>query len=269
MLSKSFPAIDRLFNSLNIEIISHGQFTGDENWNYPDVHSPFSRLYFITGGAGRLKTPKHEVPLLPGHMVLIPLNTTNSYSCEHRIEKFYIHFRADLYYGYDIFAMLEDCIDLPYDPSILAPVLESLEQNEISGLLALKSLLYGCIQRFYGAIPDRSGGAGTRTDGLYKYLDVFRFVKENCSFSLSSRDVVQAVHAPGLAADFRRDTGQTLKEYIRGMLLQHAREKILTTDMSIKAIAYSLDFRDEFYFSRFFKKYTGVSPRDYRRSKMG
>jgi len=37
--------------------------------------------------------------------------------------------------------------------------------------------------------------------------------------------------------------------------------------LSIKEIAAELGFGSEFYFSRFFRRHTGMAPRDYRQSR--
>jgi AraC-like DNA-binding protein len=67
-----------------------------------------------------------------------------------------------------------------------------------------------------------------------------------------------------LSKNFKRDTGMTLKEYFDSQLLRNAKQKLLLSDASVKEIAYSLGFNDEFYFSRFFKKHEGIAPREYR-----
>jgi AraC-like DNA-binding protein len=38
------------------------------------------------------------------------------------------------------------------------------------------------------------------------------------------------------------------------------------TQKSVKEIAFELGYKDQFYFSRFFKRLTGVSPEAYRHS---
>lgn len=51
---------------------------------------------------------------------------------------------------------------------------------------------------------------------------------------------------------------------IQERIILEAKKKLHLTRMSIKEIAYSLNFSDEFYFSRFFKKFTKVSPQSFR-----
>lgn len=51
---------------------------------------------------------------------------------------------------------------------------------------------------------------------------------------------------------------------IQERLVLEAKRQLHLTRRSIKEIAYSLQFSDEFYFSRFFKKFTRVSPQTFR-----
>jgi AraC-like DNA-binding protein len=44
-----------------------------------------------------------------------------------------------------------------------------------------------------------------------------------------------------------------------------ARELLLTTDQSIKEISFQLGFDSIYYFSRFFKQKTGMSPSEFRK----
>lgn len=51
---------------------------------------------------------------------------------------------------------------------------------------------------------------------------------------------------------------------IQERLILEAKKQLHLTRRSIKEIAYALQFSDEFYFSRFFKKFTKVSPQTFR-----
>lgn len=61
--------------------------------------------------------------------------------------------------------------------------------------------------------------------------------------------------------------GQSSGELIRNRILLESKRLLVNTNLSVAEIAFKLSFKDNSYFSRFFKKYIGVSPDGYRRSK--
>lgn len=63
---------------------------------------------------------------------------------------------------------------------------------------------------------------------------------------------------------FKKAYGITPYEYLLSQKLERAKLLLKSTNMSMKEIAASLSFADEHYFSGFFRKRTGISPREYR-----
>lgn len=59
--------------------------------------------------------------------------------------------------------------------------------------------------------------------------------------------------------------GKSAGEVIRERILLEAKRQLLNLDESIARIGYNLGFRDNSYFTKFFKKYTGLRPEDFRR----
>ncbi|PWV46478.1 AraC family transcriptional regulator [Chitinophaga sp. S165] len=57
---------------------------------------------------------------------------------------------------------------------------------------------------------------------------------------------------------------KTPSQLIQERIVLEAKKQLHLTRQSIKEIAYALQFEDEFYFSRFFKKVTKVSPQTFR-----
>jgi AraC family transcriptional activator of pobA len=68
------------------------------------------------------------------------------------------------------------------------------------------------------------------------------------------------VTAKTLGRVVRERLGTTLSDLIRNRILTHAKWQLLHTLRPIKEIAAELGFADELYFSRLFKKATGLSP---------
>lgn len=63
---------------------------------------------------------------------------------------------------------------------------------------------------------------------------------------------------------FRRKLSMSTLAYITHIRLEHARRLLLDTDWSLRRIAAEVGYRDEYYFSRVFKKQSGLSPMQFR-----
>jgi AraC-like DNA-binding protein len=63
----------------------------------------------------------------------------------------------------------------------------------------------------------------------------------------------------------KKTIGKPAGRVIRERLLLEAKRLLCYSDMSASEIAYHLSFEDPSYFSRFFKKYTGICPIEFRK----
>lgn len=68
-----------------------------------------------------------------------------------------------------------------------------------------------------------------------------------------------------LSSLFERQMGVSPNMYLTDLRIQKAKLLLRTSNLSIAHIAESIGYRDHFYFSRVFKKETGLSPTLYRR----
>lgn len=66
------------------------------------------------------------------------------------------------------------------------------------------------------------------------------------------------------SAIIREATGQTPSEWISSVTTTYAKLMLEQTDKSIKEIANDLNFPEQFTFRKYFKRYAGMSPSDYR-----
>jgi len=97
--------------------------------------------------------------------------------------------------------------------------------------------------------------------------ELLGYLNANYSKEISSKTIEEefSCNFDYLNRVFKRTLGKTIFVYLNEIRIQHARELLATTSMKIAAIGYRVGFRDECYFNKVFKKYTGVSPGQYER----
>lgn len=69
-----------------------------------------------------------------------------------------------------------------------------------------------------------------------------------------------------LSVLLKLQTGQSTQQHIHDKLIDKAKEKLTTTDLSVSEIAYDLGFEHSQSFSKLFKTKTNVSPLEFRQS---
>jgi AraC family transcriptional activator of pobA len=70
-----------------------------------------------------------------------------------------------------------------------------------------------------------------------------------------------------LTGTSRLFAGKTAGELIRDRILLEAKRGLYNEALTIKELCFSLGFEDPAYFSRFFKKYTGQTPQEYKQHR--
>lgn len=72
-----------------------------------------------------------------------------------------------------------------------------------------------------------------------------------------------------LSTLFKKETGQTITGYIHARRIRHAMHLLQTTNLQVQSIAQQCGMEDVHYFSKIFKRFAGLSPREYRASSKG
>lgn len=99
-------------------------------------------------------------------------------------------------------------------------------------------------------------------------LRLAQYVLEHYDQDLSLKTL--AVHFKGNAAYigqiFKRDMNKSFSDYLKDVRIEKAKELLAGTNISAKEIASRVGFQNITYFSTVFKKETGLSPAEYKRS---
>ncbi|XHR30194.1 MAG: AraC family transcriptional regulator [Chthoniobacteraceae bacterium] len=101
----------------------------------------------------------------------------------------------------------------------------------------------------------------------YKIIHARQLVSEQLSNpALSVAELARQVQcsADYLSQIFRKATGLPLSAYINENRLQRARELLEVSMLNIAEVSQAAGFADPAYFSRIFRRWQGVTPREYR-----
>ena len=105
---------------------------------------------------------------------------------------------------------------------------------------------------------------------MHEFLDQLLAIAE----SNYSDDSLKAttLHQPmqmsrsSLHYKLKKHAGQSTAQFLANFRISKARILLTTTTASIKMITFQVGFKDPNYFSRIFKKQTGMSPSVYRKA---
>lgn len=67
---------------------------------------------------------------------------------------------------------------------------------------------------------------------------------------------------------FREETGMTFIDYVYQKKIKLAKDLLITQNYKIEDIAYYLGFSEPYYFTRVFKRYTAMTPNEYRKNNI-
>lgn len=108
--------------------------------------------------------------------------------------------------------------------------------------------------------------SGVRTH-IPKDVEALKLALDNAleeNFRLSGFAAGRKVSEAHLIRQFSLHFGMTPYEYLMSRKMETAQHLLLYSSLSVKEIAARLAFSDQYYFSNYFKRRTGLSPRFYR-----
>jgi YesN/AraC family two-component response regulator len=104
-----------------------------------------------------------------------------------------------------------------------------------------------------------------KEDLLWRFLALLsKHVKTERSLQFYANRLF--VTAKYLTQTVKKLSGKTAGEYIDELVIVEAKNLLRDPSLSIAQVADRLYFSDQFFFSKFFKRFTGITPSDFRKS---
>lgn len=138
---------------------------------------------------------------------------------------------------------------------------EFLRPGDLSELI-LEGLGLELAGRATGWLPDRDRGAP-------RWLfDVRDSIQDRCTTKLTIRELatMAGVHPIHLARAFRRHFASSPGQYLRRCRIEKVREMLRTSELPLADLALATGFSDQSQLTNAFRRATGRTPHEYRRS---
>ena len=276
--------------SFNLQMLNVGLAHHDGDWNWKDVNSPFTRIFYVTEGEARLHLPQQTVALRPGYLYIIPPYTMHSYECEGLFVHYYLHvyegFKSeiDLVEQYDFPTEVAGCHD---DELLLQRMCEQHPQAQLPASnpqaydnaaqftdyveryrdmpLWQKMELRGGILMLFSRFLRQAVPHVWTTDERMKRVQEYIHSHINENIDVEELADVACVTKPYLIRLFKREFSISPVQYVNRKKVERAQLLLYTSDMPVKEVAYELGFSDHSYFIRMFRKVTAITPQEYRR----
>jgi AraC family L-rhamnose operon transcriptional activator RhaR len=260
-----------------------------------DGHSHnFFELVYIISGTGKQCINRSTFNYHAGHMFLITPEDCHSFDIATKTTFCFIRFNDQYiksnYRDADVSGKNERVKKLefilqnanhqpgcilrqPGDKALVKPMVDSILREYVNRDLYNKELIEHLVntliivvaRNIAKILPEHvSEGTEERAVNILHYIHQHIFEPEKIRTELISRHF--GVSENYLGKYFKKQTGETLQQYVINYKLRMVENRLLHSEMRIGEIAAEMSFTDESHLNKLFKKYKGLTPSDFRKS---
>lgn len=235
-------------------------------------------LIYCVDGEGWFELEGRRETLQPGQILIIPKDVRHSYGADtnNPWSIYWVHFSGiDAAWFGRILTPDSNIVPAGNDVEKRITALFHEILNTFSRGISKMGIMYASqVLRHLLAVTffdNRAFVPGQRSEGYLQCDKIIDYMQRNLTTKMSLNKLARQA---GLSVSrfshlFKQATGVPPVEYFIRMRIQEACRLLDTTTLSGKQIAEQLGFDDPYYFSRQFKKITGLAPRHYREKMKG
>jgi AraC family transcriptional regulator, transcriptional activator of pobA len=252
------------------------------NWQIrPHQHNGLFQILYLEGGKAKVQVDDRQRAMSGGQVLMVPQMCVHGFQFDPNAQGHVVTLAYPLIHklvgqaGDGLLAMTSPCLyalkrdengrQLKLAFSALAAeyrgggafrnqILESLVGLML--LLLARSTLQDAAGR-----PREAGRAGEHFANFCELIDD-NFTHHHPVAWYARKLCITAAHLNALC---RQKVGKSALELIHERMVLEAKRNLVYTSMTVSVVSYTIGFSDPAYFTRFFKRQVGVSPKDFRK----
>ncbi len=253
-------------NSVKLNMYSFGYATVKSNWNGYVKNPEFSRLYYIISGKAYIEYNNVKLILSPGNWYLIPAELSFDFWCDNEMEHLFFHITLTSDDEIDLLSKVPAPVFMKVDSEQNVDYREYLKNESLFSALTVKGMIYNTVLNLVAKsktiLEIREFSACVQK--------AIEFINNNLCKKIDLAKIAQYSYVSKctLTNKFKKELNISVLGYIQRQRMFKAVQMLKNSTMSVAEISEFLGFSDQFYFSRCFKQKFGLSPLEYRKSKI-
>ncbi len=225
-------------------------------------------LMYIISGEAKIYNDDEAVVAKEGSVIVFPPNKGYRHSSNDAspISYLWVHFtgsdalKALNRYGIELYPIINNTKGENRIPNRFQKLFEGFAKNDSFRIYDLSALLDRLLIEIGRAISLRRGDT-------ILFSKSIRFINENYSTTIKipSLAKMENVSMTTYNLHFKEQMGMSPTKYILGLRIHSAMELLESSALTIKEISTMCGYEDFNFFTKVFKKYTGISPMKYRK----
>lgn len=243
----------------------------NENWGQKDVICSFCKIYYIIDGECVIEVGDEKYIAKPGDFFFIPSGVMHSFYHENDnyVTKYWCHFDFKIS-GKNF----KDVINAPIYCNVgmnkyligeFNKVLQFAYKRDIASQMNLTSKLLWMVSFFLSKVDAEPQINDEENSAMMR--NIIAYIHENISSNLTVEELSSLTyfHPNYFVRFFKERMGIPPVKYVNNVKIEVAKTLLENTDMPVLDIMGRIGFDDYSHFSKFFKSYTGYSPRSFRK----
>lgn len=264
----------------NIEVFNKER---DFEVAYPHRHDDFYEILFITEGTGIYTIDLHEYTIRPNTIFFLSPGQIHEIAFSEDINgyiflfssEFYLSNKADQYklfefpffysLKYDSAPLyLESTASIAELDRLFKKAIEEMNASEPDSEDAIHSLLDLILIYCKRLYPTFEGSSLKKGHILIKRFK--QLIEEKCTENIGVKEYAELLQVSSnyLSETVKEFTGRTPTDFINDRMILEIKRFLTHTQLTVQEVGYQLNFSDQSYFSKYFKRITGMTPVEFR-----